>query len=79
MVVYHHRHNNLEMQESSQQVVQRSSNLILAISFKLQAYKFEWTLCLFNRPWFRAGKIALLMPSPPRLSPSRRLPPDPRP
>ena len=41
--------------------------------FKLQACKFEWALCLFNRPWFRAGKIALLMPSPPRRSPSRRL------
>ncbi|MGL4499346.1 MAG: hypothetical protein ACRC2M_17345 [Planktothrix sp.] len=28
MVVYHHRHNNLEMQESSQRVVQRSTGLI---------------------------------------------------
>lgn len=35
MVVYHHRHNNLEMQESSQKVVQRSSDLIQQLNFPL--------------------------------------------
>jgi hypothetical protein len=52
MVVYHHRHNNLEMQESSQQVVQRSSNLIQQLNFSLLRSRLQQ---LFNSVQTGAG------------------------
>ncbi|WRH66531.1 MAG: hypothetical protein RSE13_23680 [Planktothrix sp. GU0601_MAG3] len=58
MVVYHHRHNNLEMQESSQQVVQRSSNLIQQLNFSVLRSRLQQ---LFNTIQTGAGNLSRIL------------------